>query len=475
MKKYLRQKICLSAAIAAAEICLFAPNGFAADLSLKDAVEAALKNSTPLRITAQGEKSAEIALRRAKGSNGVSVTASDNFSVNKSKSEKRRDSNSIGVTGSLPIYTGGKNQANIKSAKIGIDTAELTTEREREKLRYDVIKAYYDALEARKTIAVNRESADNYAAHYENVSALYAAGSKAKIDVLRSSVELSDARQTLIKSQNTYEVNLATLRNLINMDRDEPLNLTDDFSYEPFADSMENCIDYAFNNRKDLIVDAYTVRQKELSVDMAKAGYKPSVNLSVGLNQSNEFHPTSSDSHSVTAGVGVSWNVFDSGVTKAAVDAAETERDTALLTLKRDRENVDLSVRTAYYNMKEAQKRFGSTSDAVQEAEEDYFIAREKYRAGEGIMLDIIDAQLALSRAKLNYISAQYDYARYKAQLAKEMGIALTGEENAAAAELKTAVDDVSIEPLPAMSQNKATTVSREAENVIDETAGGKS
>ena len=66
--------------------------------------------------------------------------------------------------------------------------------------------------------------------------------------------------------------------------------------------------------------------------------------------------------------------------------------------------------------------RYGKTETAIKQAEEDYFIAQEKYKAGEGIMLDIIDAQEALSTARQNYISAQYDYARYKAALEADMG-----------------------------------------------------
>ena len=61
------------------------------------------------------------------------------------------------------------------------------------------------------------------------------------------------------------------------------------------------------------------------------------------------------------------------------------------------------------------------------------YIAKEKYRAGEGLMLDIIDTQLALSTAQLNHISAQYDYARYKAEVENAMGISLTDKEPAAA------------------------------------------
>ena len=410
----------------------FAGLGYAADLSLPEAIELALAQNTELRVTQKGEESADAALRQAKGNNGMSVSASDRVSFSKTESTEHSTGNVLSLNGSLPLYSGGKNQANIRSAELGVDTALLTTERGRENLKLQVVKAYYDALQARKTIDVDQESVDNYQAHLTNVQQLYSAGSKARIDVLRTSVQLSDARQTLIKAQNAYEVDLATLRNLLNIDRNEPLNLTTDFSYEEFDTAMDEAIAYAHLHRKDLLVDAYKVEQKEQSVKAAKAGYLPSIDLSMGTSQSNDFHPSSDSALSFSAGVGVSWQVFDSGVTRAQVDSAETELDFAKLTLQKDRETTDLELRQAYYNMREAEKRFKSTSDAVQQAEEDYYIAREKYRAGEGLMLDIIDAQLALSTARLNYISAQYDYARYKAEVENKMGLGLTETERTA-------------------------------------------
>jgi len=104
------------------------------------------------------------------------------------------------------------------------------------------------------------------------------------------------------------------------------------------------------------------------------------------------------------------------------VDAANTELKIAQATLQKDKNDIDLSVRKNYNSMREAEERFNSTETAIKQAEEDYFIAQEKYKAGEGIMLDIIDAQEALSTARQNYISAQYDYARYKAALEADMG-----------------------------------------------------
>ena len=410
--------------------------GSCAALSLDEAIQLALAQNTGLKVTKKGEETAEAKLRQAKGTNGVSASLSDNLSTSKVSGGERNDGNNLNLSGSLPIYSGGKNQANIKSSEIGLDTAKLATERAQENLKLSVIKAYYDALEAQKNIDVNQESVNNYQAHLTNVQQLFSAGSKAKIDVLRSSVELSNAQQTLIKSQNAYEVKLATLRNYLNMDREEPLSLTTDFVYDKFETPMTEAIAYAYGNRKDLLSDEYVVEQKELAIKAAKAGFLPTVKLSVGVGQANDFHPSNGSSQSWSAGIGVNWNIFDSGVTRAQVDEAEVARDVAKLTLEKDRETVDLNLRTAYYNMREAEKRFNSTSEAVNQAEEDYYIATEKYRAGEGLMLDIIDAQLALSTAKLNYISAQYDYARYKAEVENAMGISLTESELAAAARL---------------------------------------
>lgn len=429
------------AALLAFAMLIGLPTASCADLSLQDAVDLALAQNTGLRITQKDEDVAKAALKQAKIDNGLKITGNESLDTTLHRSSHTKSENGISVTASYPIYTSGKAEAEIGSSELGLKAAELSTERSRENLKLDVIKAYYDALEARRTVDVRQETVDKYQDHYTNVSQLYAAGSKARIDVIRSSVELSNAAQNLIKAQNSYEVNLATLRNYLNVDRSEPLNLTSDFSYDQFNIDMDACIDYAYRNRKDLLIDFYKYQQAENDIKAAKADFGPSVTLSAGPSWSHTFKPSTSSDSDITAGATLSWNFWDNGLTRAKVQQAEASRDKAKLTLTKDQEDIDLSLRQAYYNMREAEKRLNSTGDAVKQAEEDYFIAREKYRAGEGLMLDIIDAQEALSTARLNYISAEYDYARYKATVENAMGIGLTdGEKEAAAKMTATAV-----------------------------------
>ena len=182
---------------------------------------------------------------------------------------------------------------------------------------------------------------------------------------------------------------------------------------------------YAVRNRKDILIDRYTLRQKELALDVARAGYLPQVNLSASAEADRDFQPRSSESHHYSAGVRVSWAVFDGGVTAAAVDKAKTALAVAALTLQQDMDDADQAVRQAYYGMREAEKRLSSTQAAVGEAREDYAITMEKYRVGQGILLDVIDAQIALSTAEMNFASAKYDYARNRAKVENEAGLSL--------------------------------------------------
>lgn len=408
----------------------------AMSLTLTEAIDMALASNTGLRITAEGERSADAALKQARGKNSISAEAGDTLRTSKARDEDAQTSNALSVSARLPLYSGGANEANIASGEIGAQSARLTTERAREDLRYEVTAAYWDAVEASKKIEVQRDTVNKYDAHLKNVTVLYDAGAQAKIDVLRSSVELSNARQELVRAENTYAVSLATLRNLLNIDRTEELTLTTEVAYQPFDTSVDNCISYAYRNRLDLAVARAKLRRCELAVERARAGKRPSVNLTLGTGLTSQFQPRHDTSTDVSASVGVSWNIFDSGVTRGAIEEAEAERDIALLNVKKEEESIDLNLRKAYLNMREAEQRFTSTGDAVRQAREDYHIANERYRAGEGILLDIIDAQTALATAQTNAISARYDYARYRAQVENLMGTELTESEHAAAERL---------------------------------------
>lgn len=398
------------------------PVAGAASLSINDAVQMALERNNSIKIADQDTKVATANLKAAKGANGVSVSLSSNLSGSDGAMSSFEKGNSNGISASIPIYTGKKNELNINNSEANLLKSQLDLERTKETVRYDTIKAYYDILEAQQNVNINQESVNNYQSHLTDVQNLYSGGAVPRSDLLRSEVALSNAQQSLILAQNTYDINVSTFRNIIKLDRAESVTLTDGFSYTPVKMSLNECLDYALSSRRDAMSSKLDLDIAKNNIDIAKAGYLPTVDFSLSTNWDKQPLPSSND-YDYRATVSANWNLFDSNITRANIEAAQAEYDRAGYTLSETLDNIDLEVRQAYLNMREAEKRFNSTALAVKQAEEDYFIATEKYRVGEGIILDVIDAELALSQARLNYSSAQYDYARYKANLEYAIGV----------------------------------------------------
>lgn len=87
------------------------------------------------------------------------------------------------VEASIPLYTGGQLENNIKSKEIGVDISDLTLENTKQQIKYDTTKSYYNILQCRNLVGVNQETVNQLQAHLDTVNAKYAAGTVAKSDV----------------------------------------------------------------------------------------------------------------------------------------------------------------------------------------------------------------------------------------------------------------------------------------------------
>ena len=397
----------------------------ASAMSLREAADIAVANNPALQRTKREIDSAQQSVKIARGQKGVSVSISGSADANKTEGADESESVSSRISGSIPIYSGRRLESAIESAEIGVDIAQLNFYQSIDDLVYQVATAYVNALENRATAQVDIETRDNLIEHEKNIEVLYNAGAKAKIDWLRATVESSNAAQTVARSQTDYEVSLTQLATLMSLDAISDIDVEDFYINSGLGD-IECYLRTAEENRNDLKADALRIDRGETQVTSAKSGWLPEISASAGTGfsaRSNKWDPTSDAS----AGVSASWNIFDSKVTRARVDEAEIEVERLKLAMQSDIESVREDVITAYKNLRSAIVRVSTTQKAVELAEEERYIATERYRAGEGILLDVLDAEVALSTAKKNHVSAKYDVIRYHFQLRHAMGTTLEG------------------------------------------------
>lgn len=329
----------------------------------------------------------------------------------------------------FPLYTGGQIENNIQAAELGRDAADLTLEATRQGIKQQTTSAYFQILQFRNLIQVNKEAVDTLQAHLDNVNAQYRVGTVAKSDVLRSQVELANQQQALVNAQNNYDVAVATFNNIVGLPTDTIVDAKEDLSYTKYDISLPRCTDYALIHRPDGIAMERAWKRAEAQMKAAKAGYRPQVSAVVQRTWSGD-EPFSTDTvrlsgsnDGTNAGLQMQWNIFDNNVTEAQVQQAKASMRKAEQQLYETQESIQLDVRKAYLNLLAAEQNIHTTKVAVDQAQEDYKIAQVRYSAGVGTNLDVMDAEDKLIETQTTYITALYNYNTNKAALDQAMGL----------------------------------------------------
>ena len=330
-------------------------------------------------------------------------------------------SNSLSI--SMPFYTGGELEGNIKNRRYGLNAADLTLENTRQTIKYQVIEAYYNILQQQNIVEVN-ESAVRMAAEQLNLLQIqYEEGERAYSEVLQMQVQKANYDQDLTSAYSRLKVAKSTLLSLIELPEETEIELTDKFVYKPYEFTLEECLKFAEENRPDLAAANYDINQAEAAVSSAKSGNRPTVTGSASKTIVANGAFQSDRNEQWAAGISLNWSIFDNKVTSANVNTAKSEVERLKAQVDALTKNVDLQVRSAYTQMKAAEENVKLTKVAVAQAEENYEIAVVRHIEGVDILLNVTNAQEKLTQARTNYYSALYQYNLYKAQLEKAMGI----------------------------------------------------
>lgn len=400
-------------------------------LNLDDAMLRAFQTNPTVSIAQYELDSARASYNAARQSRGISVTAShqtkrygndDAVEVNGNWTKGIGNKHSNGLTASLPIFTGGKLSGQIQKAKANFKYNEIGVQRTYNEMRSTVTSGYFDMLQADNMQKLSAESVTRLEDHLKNVQAQYDVGVVAKADVLRSQVELADAKQDLIKAENQYQLAEASLNRIVGLPMDTNLKLDNILVYTAYDRTMEDCLAYAAEHRPELEQAKQNVEAYKGALKVARSGHMPQVAASASQSWSDTNWP-GDENGNWGVGVSVEMNVFDTGVTLSKIHGAEADLKNAEETYRDTVDSVNLDVRNNYLSLREAEKRIGNTKLAVEQADEDYRIAQLRYMSGVGTNTDVLDAQVALTKAKTNYTQALYDYNTSKTALETSIGV----------------------------------------------------
>ncbi|MDL1970992.1 MAG: TolC family protein [Candidatus Desulfofervidaceae bacterium] len=330
---------------------------------------------------------------------------------------------------SQPIFTGFYLSSQYKLSKLGVDIAHL----ERIEAEQEVIKqvkvAYFQVLLAEKYKEVAEMAVKNLEAHLKDAQALYDAGIIPMNDLLKSKVALANARQDLVRAKNNLQTAISNFNIILRLDVNHPTKIKDILNYQPLKLNLNHLLKIAIKERPELKQIAKQLDQMEAQVKMAKSQYYPQLAM-VGKYERIGNHPNvdgndyqNPDQFYLT--LQAKWTFFEWGKTRAQVKKLKWQKNALEKTLNRIKDQVRLQVKTAYLNLKEAEKNIETARISVKQAKENYRITDLQYKNQVTTSTEVLDAQTLLTQAQNNYYGALYRYNTAIAQLERAIGKAI--------------------------------------------------
>lgn len=323
----------------------------------------------------------------------------------------------------LPVYTGGAISAGIDAAELGARVAEDQLATVIQDVKLHVAERYVAVLRAESAVKVAESYVVSLRTHTEDTRKRFELGDVPQNDYLATAVTLADAEQQLLQARNALDYARAAYNRALGRPLAAPVSLDPALDIDrlvPQAAGLPELVDNARRQRHEL--SALDARRSALrrEADGVRASKKPQLALAGGYTYlENEFL---TDDEFLMAGVSVTWNLFDGGQVRKR--SAAIDRKAAAIGHQRDdlESMIELQVRRAWNDRIEAMSRLDVAKTAVNQAEENLRVVRNRYAAGASTNADVLDGEALRERALSNRDTARFEVELARLRLARATG-----------------------------------------------------
>ncbi len=324
---------------------------------------------------------------------------------------------------SQALYTGGQVAAAIRIAKFTQDSAYFQLRDIVDRVISDVREQFYLVLLNRALITVSEEAVRLAGQQLTDQKNRFDAGTVPRFNVLRAEVELANEQPNLIRARNDYLLAQLQLSKRLGLDpgpTGKPeFYCVGELSLTGRRLSLLDALALARARRPFLKVQRQAILIDTEQIKVELAGYKPRFDANAGyeLRNKNSSDDLSDVVHGWFFGVSGSWNIFDGFQTYGRVKQARARLEQSRINYDDSVRQVELEVQAAFANLEQARQTVESQGKNVEQALEAVRLAQERFSAGAGTQLEILDARVALTRSRTTELQARSDFNRGLAEL----------------------------------------------------------
>jgi outer membrane protein len=339
--------------------------------------------------------------------------------------DEEADTTSYSASLTQALFTGGKLQSSLAMANKGLEIAKEELRKISEEVKFNVINAYYGVSRAQKFVELSEQSVKMAKTHLDRVNALLKVGMSTKADLLRVEVQVAQAEMGLTKAKQGLEIARNNFNNTLGRDLDARVELAE-VKYESAEITIydyKELLKIAYEDRPDWKQYVLAKKVSEDEIGLACSGLWPMLSLVGSYDIGSTKYPSyQSDTKTWTAMLSGSWNIFDGTATWNKIKEAKAKVDAQRANETSVKRAVALEVKDANFAVQSAKDNLAAARKARELAEENLEIAELRYDSGVGTNLEVIDAQLALTQSRTDYLQAQHDLQIAQARINKVVG-----------------------------------------------------
>ena len=334
---------------------------------------------------------------------------------------------SAGLSASMPLV----NAQLWRSLRISGLDVELAVEKARSS-RLDMVtqvkNAYFGTLMAKEAFNVYKEVYENAMKNYEETQKKFSSQKASEMDVLRAKTSVANAIPNVYNAESSVILALWQLKAVLGVELDMNIDVAgclEDYSHQMFYDiHQHDSISVDHNTTmKQLAIQAEQLAE---NIKIQQYANIPSLAMMFNFSMNamtNDFN-FSEYKWTPYSYVGFSLNIpiFAGGKRYHQIRQARNQYEQVKLQTVNTERQLKIAIRQSLNTMETNMKSYYAAKDAVAAAQKGYDITSMAYQVGRSTLVELNDAQLALTQARLAESQAIYNFVTAKAQLEQTIG-----------------------------------------------------
>ncbi|WP_424103471.1 TolC family protein [Moorena producens] len=316
------------------------------------------------------------------------------------------------------LYTGGQRPAQVRLAEEQLNLQQLEVERLSEEIRLQVTLAYYNLQEADARVEISQAAVTESAQILRDTELLEQAGLGTRFEVLQQQVELANDSQGLTNALSDQRIARRQLAELLNLSQSAEITAADPIEIAGSWDlSLEQSLILSYKNRSELEQQLVQRKINKEQRTIALAAVRPQLSVFGQIDLADNLDDVVGFGDGYSVGATFQWNFFDGGAAMARAKQEDIDVALAESSFANQRDQIRFEIEQAYSQLNSNEESIETASFALEVAEESLRLARLRFQAGVGTQTDVINQQTALTRARINQLTAILGYNRALANL----------------------------------------------------------